>query len=181
MLSMDEVKKTSYDLSHTTMVLEATENDGSWESIILEERSAKPFYVKTAPVKLIEKTCRQNGEELLTRHDGAKILCGFSNKSPIAISVTKNLYYFPTHSPSNPQCSWLSHTHVRDIKAAKYGGSTVIFRDGQTIDLQVSKSTMLKQLYRTAQFRFILEQQLKPIKKKDLLEALLKALGYDLF
>ena len=38
---------------------------------------------------------------------------------------------------------------------------------------------MLNQLNRIAQFLFILEQQLKPIKNKELLETLLKALGYD--
>ena len=178
---MKENEKTSYDLSHTTMVIKATESDGSWCSMILEEQKSSPLYVKKTPRKLIENNCRKNGEELLTRFDGARILCGFNNKPPIAISVVKSLYYFPTHSPSNPQCSWFSHTHITDIKEAKYGGSTVLFRDGQTLDVDVSRSTMLNQLNRTAQFRFILEEQLKPIKKKGLLGALLKALGYDIF
>ena len=180
MFEMKVVKQMSYDLSPTTMVLQATETDSSWASTILEEKSTKPIYVKTAPVKLIEKAYRQNGEELLTRNDGAKILCGFNNKTPIVISVTKKMYYFPTHSPQNPHCSWLSHTHVRRVTAAKYGGSIVTFSDGQTMEFQVSKSTMDFQLHRTAQFRFIFEEQLKPIRNRELLESLLKALGYDI-
>ena len=72
------------------------------------------------------------------------------------------------------------HTHVRRVTAAKYGGSIVTFSDGQTMEFQVSKSTMDFQLHRTAQFRFIFEEQLKPIKNKELLETLLKALGYEI-
>ncbi|MBU5594018.1 competence protein ComK [Amphibacillus sp. MSJ-3] len=171
--------KTSHELSHSTMAFMATKTDSSWGTLIYEEEVTEPIFVDVPPRKLIEAACRQYGEELIARIDSAKILCGFNNKSPIAISVTNEYYFFPIHSPSNIDCSWLSHTHIRKISKEKYSSSTVLFRDGRKISVPASKGTMLNQLHRTAQFRFALEQQIKPIQQKKAIEAILMVLGYD--
>ncbi|WP_440896220.1 competence protein ComK [Amphibacillus sp. Q70] len=171
--------KTSYELSHSTMAFMATETDGSWGTLVYEEGVAEPIFVDIPPGKLIELAYRHNGEELIARFDGARLLCGFNNKSPVAISVTNNYYFFPTHSPSNPNCSWFSHTHIRKIKKAKYGGSTVLFRDGRKLTIPVSEGIMLNQLHRTAQYRFALQQQIQPVQQKEAIQAIFKVLGYD--
>src|SRR5699024_6087090 len=141
--------KTSYELSHSTMGFLATEIDGS-ESAIVYERGVKPFQVTIPPGKLIDQAIRRYGEELIAPIDGAKILCDYHNKTPIAISVLNNYYFFPSHSPSNRNCSWFSHTHVKKITKAKFGGSTINFIDGQKVTLPVSDGTMRNQQERTA-------------------------------
>ncbi|WP_017472403.1 competence protein ComK [Amphibacillus jilinensis] len=170
--------KTSHELSHTTMAFIATEIDDSWGTLIYEEEREEPIIVNTPPGKLMEAAYRYYGEELVARFDGAKILCDFNNKPPIAISVTHHFYFFPTHSSTNPYCSWFSHTHIRKITKAKYGGSEVCFRDGRKLMVPVSEGIMLNQLHRTAQYRFMLGEQLKPVHQKEALNALIKALGY---
>ncbi|BAM46914.1 MAG: competence protein ComK [Amphibacillus sp.] len=173
---MNLKERTSYELSQATMALIATEIDGLWGSIVYEEGASKPIYVAEPPTKIIEKAHKQNGEELLARADAAKVVCGFNNKPPVVISITKNLYYFPTHSPSNPNCSWFSHTHSTTVSKAKYGGAIVHFRNGHKLEIPVSEMIMTNQLYRTAQFRFMIDQQIQPLQKKKALETLLKAL-----
>lgn len=171
---------TSHELSPATMAFMATEIDGSWGTKIYLEGGDKPIFVNYSPSKLIAEAYRQQGEELLARFDGAKILCGFKNKSPIAISVTNGYYFFPTHSPTHQNCSWFSHNHVVNIKKSKYGGSIVYFEDGQKLTTSVSEGTMHNQRNRTAQYRFALEREIKPLQYKAVIRALMKILRNDL-
>ncbi|WP_067840165.1 competence protein ComK [Amphibacillus sediminis] len=175
---MSQELKTSHELSHTTMAFIATEYDGLWCSLVYEEEVKDPILVKSSPLKLIESACRHYGEELIARFDGAKLLCDFNNKTPIAISSSNGIFFFPTQSPTSISCSWISHTHIRRIKKADYGSSMIVFRDGRELLLPISEGIMQNQVNRTAQYRFILSEQLKPNQQQGALNAMMKVIGH---
>ncbi|SDC44505.1 competence protein ComK [Pelagirhabdus alkalitolerans] len=171
--------KTSHDLSHKTKAYIAAEKDGMWGTLVYEEGEKEPEFILKTPSKLIDIICETNGEKLLSRHDSAKILCGFNNKAPVALSVANNHYFFPTHSPNNPSCSWFSHSHIKEIHKGKYGDAIVMFRDHQKLEVPISAGIMTNQLHRTAQYRYLLQEQFKSINQKEALQFMLKALGFS--
>lgn len=77
------------------------------------------------------------------------------------------MYFFPTASPQNPFCSWISHTHVDRIRKASGRGTEFIFKNGSAIILEVSYGSMINQLHRTAQFRYLLDEKINASKKKE--------------
>ncbi|WP_113868632.1 competence protein ComK [Paraliobacillus ryukyuensis] len=70
------------------------------------------------------------------------------------------MYFFPTAYPQQPFCSWISHSFVYDLQRTPQNRTKIIFRNGKTIVLDVSYGSMLNQLQRTAQFRYLLEERI---------------------
>ncbi|SEO70304.1 competence protein ComK [Amphibacillus marinus] len=167
---------STYQLSHSTMGITAVNVEGKWYSEIIEENVEEEMIISQPPNKLISQACKMYGEEIISRFDGAKLLCDFSNKAPIAISSAHNIYFFPTESPSRINCSWFSHTHIRSITKADYNNSTLTFRDGKQRVVPFSYGIMHNQVNRTAQYRFILSEQLKHNQQKGVLQMILKAM-----
>lgn len=171
---MDLNSRKTYELTSSTMCLIAFEVDGSWKTKVLLDGGEPPFIVDFPPSKIIQAACKKYGEELISRGDGAKILCGFKNKPPIAISLLNNYYFFPTHSPTNPNCSWFSHRHIRLITKARFGGSNIRFINGEKLTFPVSEGIMNAQLHKTAQYQIVLQREMKPLEQRAAIKAILK-------
>ncbi|WP_182200072.1 competence protein ComK [Paraliobacillus salinarum] len=76
------------------------------------------------------------------------------------------MYFFPTVSPQQPFCSWISHSYVHTIRRTPKNETEFIFKNGKSVILDVSYGSMLNQLQRTAQFRYLLEERMK-FKKRN--------------
>ena len=63
-------------------------------------------------MKIIENSCRYFGSSYNGRHIGTKNLTGINYKSPIIIEETKNIIFFPTTSPKQSDCSWISLKYI---------------------------------------------------------------------
>lgn len=171
--------RTSHDLTGVTMAFIPKEKNGSWVTEALVENVTEPNIINTPAAKVIFEAHEYYGEKLIARFDGAKILCGFMNKSPVAISVINNYYFFPTHSPANPNCAWISNSHVSKISKGKYGDSIIHFKDGRELSLPVSDRILDNQRYRTSHYRVCIEEQLKSVRKQGKIDALLKIFDID--
>ncbi|MDL4842854.1 competence protein ComK [Aquibacillus rhizosphaerae] len=99
------------------------------------------------------------------RQEGTKNVCGITHKSPISIDHSSGMYFFPTSSPQNPNCSWISHSHIDQINRAPDHCTTIIFKNGRTVTLPVSHGSMQNQVQRTAQFRYLLQNRIKYVLK----------------
>ncbi|MEI3612853.1 competence protein ComK [Pseudogracilibacillus sp. SO30301A] len=153
----------SYEVTPLTMaVLSGKDDKGSRNTVVLEEK--KEYTVHTTPTKMIDEACKFFGSSLKGRLEGTKDISRITHKAPIAIDPSSGMYFFPTASPSNEECSWIAHSHVKDIQSIGKTKTEIIFKNGRRIIINVSYGSMMNQLQRTAQFRYSLDTRMKILK-----------------
>lgn len=97
------------------------------------------------------------------RQDGTKDISGITHKAPISIDPASGMYFFPTSSPRNKNCSQIAHSHIDFIQPTKNQMTEVHFKNGQKIILDISYGSMMNQIQRTAQFRYLLNDRIKKL------------------
>lgn len=131
---------------------------GSGNSRILEGKDE--LLVECNPSKLIDYACRFFGSSLKGRQEGTAHVCRLTHKAPIAVNPSNGMYFFPTSSPSNSDCSWIAHSHIHRIERGLSGTTRIIFKNEVEIAIPVSHGIIVNQIQRTAQFRYLLERRL---------------------
>lgn len=149
---------------HTLAVVSMVEA-GKNKSRILEGKNE--VVVGYTPSKLIDYACKFFGSSLKGRQEGTADVCKITHKAPIAVNPSNGMYFFPTASPSNPDCSWIAHSHIQDVQDALSSSTKIIFKNGVEIILPVSKGIILNQIQRTAQFRYLLDYRLKYVSQSS--------------
>jgi len=149
-----------YEINPLTMAV-ISERDMSGRRItrIIEEETE--LLVEDSPRKIIDFGCKFFGASLKGRQEGTADVCGITYKAPISIDPASGMYFFPTHSPTNPKCSWISHTHIDTVNKAENNKTEIVFKNGKKIILDVSYGSVLNQIQRTAQFRYLLDNRIK--------------------
>lgn len=160
---LNELIKLDYEITPLTMaVLYNKSEDGMIKTFILEE--SREYIVHSSPTKIIDYACKFFGSSLKGRLEGTKDISKITHKAPIAIDPSSGMYFFPTASPTNQKCSWISHSHVEFVKPINNDKTELFFKNGSRISIDVSYGSILNQVQRTAQFRFSLEHRMNIIK-----------------
>lgn len=150
----------THEITPFTMAILAHQDvKGSSVTRILEEDTE--YVINASPTKVIDHACRYFGASLKGRQEGTREISGITHKAPISIDPTSGMYFFPTSSPSNPHCSWLAHSHIDKVARASNNQTEVAFKNEKKIILKVSYGSVLNQLQRTAQFRFLLDKRIR--------------------
>lgn len=147
----------------TMAILAKQDKDGNTSSHVLEEQVE--FFVDYSPSKVIDHACKFFGASLKGRQDGTREISSITHKAPISIDPSSGMYFFPTSSPTNPKCSWIAHTHISEVNKAANQSTELVFKNGQKIIVDVSFGSMLNQVQRTAQFRYLLDNRIKFLQK----------------
>lgn len=152
--------QTEYEISPATLAIIPDRNDfGVSGSLVIEKQN--DFFVPVTPKKLIDQACKFFGSSLKGRLEGTKDICGYTHKPPIAIDPYSGMYFFPTTSPQNPECSWLAHSYIDRVKPSPENQSFVYFVNGKHVAFPVSYGSMINQIQRTAQLRYKLTERLQ--------------------
>ena len=150
---------SDHEISPLTMAIIASrDKNGRLISYILDESAE--YVSHLSPSKLIDTACMFFGSSLKGRQEGSRVISGLTHKVPISIDPTSGMYFLPTYSPTSPKCSWLSHSHIGDMKQLTEGNTEVLFINGKTVILDVSYGSLTNQVHRTAQFRYQLNSRL---------------------
>lgn len=169
---LNENNHDLYEISPFTMaVIPENDETGATNTVVLEESGI--YHIPSPPTRLIDLACRYFGSSLKGRQEGTKDVSRITHKAPIAIDPSTGMFFFPTTSPRNRDCSWINHSHVDDIQPICQKETKIIFKNGQHIIIGISHGSMMNQLQRTAQFRFLLENRMKQIRlemEKDALQ-----------
>lgn len=156
-------KKTpvkDYELSSLTMLmLPKFDCYGHIYTKVLEEH--REVIVKKSPRQIIESACIYFGSTIKGRQDATREITGFTHKVPIAVEPYNDIYFFPTHSPDLLENSWLSHSHIYQIKHVADKQTKVIFYNSQSCILDVTPGSLNNQLQRTAHLRYSFEQRIR--------------------
>lgn len=143
---------------HTLAVISTFENEKN-KSRILEGKDE--LLAEYTPSKLIDYACKFFGSSLKGRQEGTADVCKITHKAPIAVNPSNGMYFFPTASPSNPNCSWIAHSHIEDFYSEWPNSTTIVFKNGIKITVPVSNGIIANQIQRTAQFRYLLDHRLR--------------------
>lgn len=160
-----------HEITPLTMAIIASRDEGGKPvSYVLEETAE--YVSNHSPSKLIDDACKFFGSSLRGRQEGARDISGLTHKVPVSIDPACGMYFFPTYSPTSPKCSWIAHSHIDKINRSQESRSELIFKNGKKIKLDISYGSMLNQVRRTAQFRFLLDYRMKHIKNQLEVEGL---------
>ena len=96
------------------------------------------LYSPLKPLELIKLSCRLFGSGYEGRKEGSRQLIGITHKIPIIIDATNRMYFFPTTSPTNPQCSWISHEHVLRYEEIDATNTLITFINMKTLVIPIS-------------------------------------------
>ena len=143
----------------TMAVLRKENKDGTFNTFVMEE--IREYVIKTTPTKVIDSACRFFGSTLEGRLQGTKDISNITHKAPITIDPSSGMYFLPTASPKNEKCSWIAHSHIEHIYPKNNHRKTqILFKNGKNIIVDVSYGSMLNQIQRTAQFRYLLDTRM---------------------
>lgn len=147
-----------YEINTNTMIVSPVQYGSKIYSKILEQEDEyiSPF----KPTDIIKKSCSYFGSSYEGRKQGTRNLIGITHKVPVAIDPTNFIYFFPTTSPNNSQCAWISLEHVLDHERLDPYSTLVTFINKQTLELPISANSFKNQLLRTALLRTKLMQRL---------------------
>ncbi|MDL4842469.1 competence protein ComK [Aquibacillus rhizosphaerae] len=141
-----------YAITEHTMILSPAAHV-DYQTIVLEHN--RKLFVKKTPIQLIKKACLEGGSSYDGRRSAMIYLTSCRRKVPIPIDPNKDIFAFPTHSPSQYSCEWIFYNHIRLIRSSINSMSNnpvcmITFKNGQQLTTESSYYTIEKQMYRTA-------------------------------
>ncbi|RSK26352.1 competence protein [Bacillus sp. HMF5848] len=140
-----------YEVNRYTMAIIPERFDKQKFSRVIELEGE--FVVTMSPQDIVERSCNYFGSSLRGRIAGTKAIMGITHKSPIVVDYTNGIYLFPTTSPRQEKCAWISHAYVEEHRSNGSHNTTVIFKNNRSFHFPVSFGSFENQLYRTAQLR----------------------------
>ena len=117
------------------------------------------FIINENSMKIIENSCEYFGSSYKGRHIGTKALAGINYKSPIIIEETKNIIFFPTTSPKQSDCSWISLKYINNY-INKDGKIEVLFENGEKYLFNMSYGSFDNQYLRATKLESILRKRI---------------------
>ena len=135
--------ENNYEISSNTLLLYSIKNN---ETIIYE--SDIKYNINKKSSKIIDNSCRFFGSSLSGRQEGTKSLIGTSIKAPVIIEESKNIIFFPTSSPRNNICNWISYNNLIKYEKIDNNYTKLYFSDGFIFDINVSYNIIDNQVTR---------------------------------
>lgn len=127
-----------------------------YKSKIIEKD--KELEVDMTPIKIIDNSCKYFGSSYKGRFFGTRNLIGVSHKAPIIVEESREIIFFPTTSPRQYDCIWISLKNINDYKR-NLDSSTVIFCSGYNLNLQMSFGSLDNQILRAARLESVLRKR----------------------
>lgn len=149
-----------YEINNETLVIMPFENNKSY----IMETDAE-YYIPSPTMKVIKHSCEYFGSSYEGRSFGTSKLLGIHHKTPIIIEETNNIVFFPTTSPKNNDCVWLSCENISNFYKNNETLNTVVeFKNKQKIELAISVHSFSNQYLRSCRLKSVIFSR-KALKK----------------
>lgn len=140
----------TYEINSDTLAIIPV---SEYKSRVIERDNT--FEVNMPPIKIIQNSCEYFGSSYDGRFIGTKNLIGVSHKAPIIIEESKEIIFFPTSSPRQYDCAWISLKNLLNYERNK-NNSTIIFNNGNLLELDMSYGSLDNQILRAARLESVL-------------------------
>lgn len=148
------IRMKKYELNEGTMAILPEEGR---KTKVYEDSTT--FQVDKSPYEIMEDSCEYFGSTYLGRQTGSQNMLGNGYKVPIIVEESKGMIFFPTISPLNEECWWISLNHIEQIE--RDGDNTKIFFDsGLELSIPISYRSIQNQLLRATRLQSILNKRL---------------------
>ena len=144
-----------YEINEGTLAILPSNQKSS--SKILEDNGE--YIIESTPFEILDYSCRYFGSSYEGREEGTKTILKVNYKVPIIVENSRNLIFFPTSSPSDDDCCWISLKNIKDIEESEYNTTTIYFNNGVNISIPVSKRTIENQILRASRLDLIMRDR----------------------
>lgn len=146
-----DMNRESYEINSSTLVLIPLSVK---ETKVIEVDDE--FTVNDKCVKLVDRSCRFFGSSLIGRQEGSKSLLNVSIKVPIIVEESRNILFFPTNSPREESCMWVSYNNLLKYIKIDKRKTRLYFVNGKTIVVDISYNIIDNQVTRCIKLEKIL-------------------------
>ena len=117
------------------------------------------FIVAKNPFDIISDSCLFFGSSFDGRREGTKNLINCEIKVPIIIEDSKNLIFFPTTSPIDDDCSWISLKNIKSYNKLTSTKTEVEFKNGKVLTVDISYNSFNNQVMRASRLESIIRSR----------------------
>jgi competence protein ComK len=108
---------------------------------------SQPSTVKGKPLDFLERWANTLGCGIVGSQSAFKRQLKIQQKIPVLIDPFRQIYFFPTLSPSHCDCVWINASEIMTIKTS--GINTIIlFKDKTVLNLGIGRRSLKKQWMR---------------------------------
>lgn len=143
-----------YEINDETLAI--IPND-TWESIVVEDSCN--YEVKMRPLDIVDYSCKYFGSSYSGRKVGSSEILNSGYKLPIMVEDTRNLIFFPTSSPLDDNCSWISLKNVKSYKRITNMKTQIEFKNGKVITVDISYNSFNNQVMRASRLESIIRSR----------------------
>ena len=145
----------NYEINYDTQLIIPI---GKNSSKIIEQEDE--YFIKNNTLSILEHSCEYFGSSFEGRKEGTKNLLGITHKSPIIIEESRKIIFFPTTSPEKDDCVWINLDKIEKYYKKDSKKSTILFKNGDTVDINISIGSLSNQILRATRLKFILEERI---------------------
>ena len=140
-----------YEINDETLAIMPGED--LWDSVVVEDDCN--YEVKMKPLEIIDYSCKYFGSSYPGRKEGSKGILNSSYKLPILVEDTRNLVFFPTTSPIDDDCSWISLKNIKEYRRIDPNNTEVEFKNGKLLKVNISYNSFNNQVMRASRLESI--------------------------
>lgn len=148
----------NYSITKATMAI-LVNYDPNYQSLILEPN--KLIYCKLPTIAIVKQGCIEGGATYNGRKAAIEKLLHTRSKLPIPINQGYAIFFFPTRSPRNIDCNWISFYHVKRFQGQDLG-TNIKFSDGSIHYFNISLFSMKRQMAMTSMLVVLLDKPFPP-------------------
>ncbi len=154
----------NYEINDETLAI--MPND-IWNSIVIEDDC--DYEVSKKPLDIVDYSCKYFGSSYSGRKIGASNILNSGYKLPILVEDTRNLVFFPTTSPKDNDCTWISLKNIKSYHKIDKNKTEIEFKNGKLLVVDISYNSFNNQVMRASRLESIIRN------RKEIIDRIEKA------
>ncbi len=143
-----------YEINDETLAI--IPND-MWNSIVIEDDYQ--FDVTQKPLEIVDYSCKYFGSSYPGRKEGSRNILNSKYKLPVVIEDSRYIIFFPTNSPEDDNCVWISLKNIKDYYKVGPNKTRIEFKNEKSIIVGVSYNSFNNQVMRASRLESIIRNR----------------------
>lgn len=122
-------------------------------------KTDRVFKIALSPTELIDQNLRYFGSSFKGASQGSRAILGNVTMCPIVANEKLDFYWFPTKSPTSPDCIWFALHHIDRHEAIGKRKTRVFLSNGSFLDIELSAYSFERKLQRAYKLKYKIEER----------------------
>ncbi|MFD1926899.1 competence protein ComK [Sporosarcina siberiensis] len=115
--------------------------------------------IALSPTELIDQNLRYFGSSFKGASQGSRAILGNVTMCPIVANEKLDFYWFPTKSPTSPNCIWFALHHIDRHESICKKKTKVFLSNGTTLDIELSAYSFERKIQRAYKLKYKIEER----------------------